>query len=234
MNDLLYLECPCTSFPRSFARDFKETYRYPPPSTLYGFLLSLVGEEDMTAHLGVKLAMGVIGKDPPISRIMRKQRSHKFVVGTEAKKREKKYGEGVYPTSKFSKPNHQELLTGLQIGLRLDSSEESAKVKLSERVEITLSSPEQINRFGGLSLGESWAMVNGIRIYRESDGSIRWLVRDKRGLIGLPNWIDRKTGQGTFQRFSFGEFSDFCWVKIQPPLKATPKSSGSAKSIKGK
>jgi hypothetical protein len=24
----LYLDCPCTSFPRSFARDFKETYRY--------------------------------------------------------------------------------------------------------------------------------------------------------------------------------------------------------------
>jgi CRISPR-associated protein Cas5t len=40
----LYLECPCTSFPRSFARDFKETYRYPPPSTVYGMLLSLVGD----------------------------------------------------------------------------------------------------------------------------------------------------------------------------------------------
>ncbi len=37
----LYLECPCTSFPRSFARDYRETYPYPPPSTLYGLLLSL-------------------------------------------------------------------------------------------------------------------------------------------------------------------------------------------------
>jgi len=73
IDNCLYLECPCTSFPRSFARDYKETYRYPPPSTIYGFLLSLVGEEDMTAHLGVKLAIGLIGDDPPISRIVRKK-----------------------------------------------------------------------------------------------------------------------------------------------------------------
>jgi CRISPR-associated protein Cas5t len=76
----LYLECPCTSFPRSFARDFKETYRYPPPSTVYGMLLSLVGEVDMLAHVGVKLAIGIIGDPPPISRIVRKQRHHKFSV----------------------------------------------------------------------------------------------------------------------------------------------------------
>jgi CRISPR-associated protein Cas5t len=63
-------------------------------------------------------------------------------------------------------------------------------------------------------LGESWAMVNGIRRYRETDGSIRWLVRDKRGLIGLPVWIDRNTGQGTFKRFSLSEFDDNCWVEI--------------------
>jgi CRISPR-associated protein Cas5t len=214
MSELLYLDCPCTSFPRSFARDFKETYRFPPPSTLYGFLLSLVGEEDMTQHLGVKLAIGIIGNDPPISRIIRKQRSHKFVLGTEAKKRIEKHGEGIYPTSNFSKPNHQELITGLQVVLQIDSRDELASVNLSERVAIALSNPTQITRFGGLSLGESWAIVNGIRRYRETDGLIRWLVRDKRGLIGLPVWIDRNTGQGTFQRFSLGEFDDNCWVEI--------------------
>ncbi len=159
MDDLLYLECPCTSFPRSFARDFKESYLYPPPSTLYGFLLSLVGEEDISAHLGVRLAIGILGNDSPISRIVRKQRSHKFVVGGEVKKRVEKYGEGVYPTSQFSKPNFQELLTDVRIALKIDSSNEMASIKLSERVAIALSSPSQILRFGGLSLGESWAMM---------------------------------------------------------------------------
>lgn len=229
MDDLLYLECPCTSFPRSFARDFKETYLYPPPSTLYGFLLSLVGEEDISAHLGVRLAIGILGNDSPISRIVRKQRSHKFVVGGEVKKRVEKYGEGIYPTSQFSKPNFQELLTDVRIALKIDSSNEMASIKLSERVAIALSSPSQILRFGGLSLGESWAMINGIRNYRETDGAIRWLVKDNRGLIGLPIWIDRNTSQGTFQRFSLGEYSDQCLVDIIAPILTTTKSKKSSK-----
>jgi CRISPR-associated protein Cas5t len=203
----LYIECPCTSFPRSFARDFKETYLYPPPSTIYGMLLSLVGEIDLNIHLGVKIAIGIIGADPPISRIVRKQRHHKF----------SKSHAGTYPTSQFSKPNHQELLTDVKISVKIDSSQENATVKLSERVAIALSTPNQISRFGGLSLGESWSLVNGIRIYRESDGDVRWLLKDKRGLIGLPVWIDRSTTQGTFARFSPGEFGEDCWIAIAPP-----------------
>jgi CRISPR-associated protein Cas5t len=217
---LLYLDCPCTSFPRSFARDFKETYRYPPPSTIYGLLLSLVGEVDMKAHVGVKIAIGIIGDDPPISRIVRKQRHHKFSVKHL----------GTYPTSQFSKPNHHELLTDVKIAIDINSSEETATIKLEERIAIALSTPTQITRFGGLSLGESWAMVNGVRIYRESDGKIRWLMKDSRGLIGLPVWINRETTQGTFQRFSFLEngFSDDCWVSIL--LLATPVKPAKAKS----
>lgn len=211
----LYLECPCTSFPRSFARDFKETYRYPPPSTVYGMLLSLVGEADMLAHLGVKLAIGIIGDAPPISRIVRKQRHHKFSVKNL----------GTYPTSKFSKPNHHELLTDLRFVVQIDSSEEATTVKLLDRVAIALSSPEQITRFGGLSIGESWAMLNGVRAYREEDGAVRWLMQDKRGLIGLPIWVDRTTTQGTFARFTLAyEFSNDCWVSISAPAPAAKAS----------
>ena len=204
MNQTLYIDCPCTSFPRSFARDYKETYLYPPPSTIYGFLLSLVGESDLTAHFGVKLAMGIIGDKPVISRILRKQRHHKF----------SKTHMGTYPPSKYSKPNFQELLTDVKVVIKLDSSQESAKIKLDERVALALSSPEQITRFGGLSLGESWALINGIRAYRETDGDINWLAKDNRGLIGLPVWINRQNSRGTFKRFSFGEFAPDCWVEI--------------------
>jgi len=228
----LYIECPCTSFPRSFARDYKETYLYPPPSTIYGFLLSLVGEEDINTHLGVELAIGIIGDDPPISRIVRKQRHHKFAIGQEAKKRIAKYGEGIYPTSNFSKPNHQELLTGLRIVVQVNSNEESASVKLTERISIALATPSQITRFGGLSLGESNGLVNGVRSYRESDGVIRWLVKDKRGLIGLPIWINRTTGQGTFQRFSFGDFCQDCWVNINSPVTEPNRTSTKSKKTK--
>lgn len=223
---LLYLDCPCTSFPRSFARDFKETYRYPPPSTIYGLLLSLVGEVDMKAHVGVRIAIGIIGEDPPISRIVRKQRHHKFSVKHL----------GTYPTSQFSKPNHHELLTDVQVAVNVDSREETATIKLEERIAIALSTPSQITRFGGLSLGESWAMVNGVRLYRESDGAIRWLMKDKRGLIGLPIWIDRKTTQGTFQRFSLyeGGINDDCMVEISAPKVSETSKSNRQKRSKSK
>jgi CRISPR-associated protein Cas5t len=211
---MLYLDCPCTSFPRSFARDFKETYVYPPPSTVYGMLLSLVGEVDMLAHVGVKLAIGIIGSDPPISRIVRKQRHHKF----------SKQKLGTYPSSQFSKPNHHELLTDLQFVVKIDSEQESGTVNLLERVLIALTTPEQITRFGGLSLGESWAMLNGVRSYRPEDGDIRWLVKDDRGLIGLPVWIDRVSSQGFFNRFTVSndatDFSESCWVEIRHPKVA--------------
>lgn len=205
MIDTLYIDCPCTSFPRSFARDYKETYLYPPPSTIYGLLLSLVGESDITNHLGVKLAIGIIGTKPAISRIVRKQRSHKFG----------KKHLGTYPSSQYSKPNFQELLTDIKIVIKLDSSNESGIIKLEDRVAIALTSPEKITRFGGLSLGESWALINGIRTYRETDGNINWLVKDCRGLISLPVWINRQNSRGTFQRFSFGEFNSDCWVEIK-------------------
>lgn len=222
---LLYLDCPCTSFPRSFARDFKETYRYPPPSTVYGFLLSLVGEEDMAAHLGVQLAVGIIGDDPPISRIVRKQRHHKF----------SRDHLGTYPTSKFSKPNHHELLTDLKVAVQIDSSEEPATIKLTDRVAIALSTPSQVTRFGGLSLGESWAMVNGVRAYRETDGKIRWLAKNNRGLISLPIWIDRKTSQGTFQRFDWSdEFQPECFVTIPKLLVPVIPEKGKRSPKKGK
>ncbi|MGD1904336.1 MAG: CRISPR-associated protein Cas5 [Geitlerinemataceae cyanobacterium] len=228
MNDWLYIDCPCTSFPRSFARDYKETYCYPPPSTLYGFLLSLVGESDLRSHLGVKLAIGVVGEDSPISRVLRKNRSHKFG----------KKHLGTYPAAQFSKPNFQEVLTDLRVVLRLNSSSEtgakSGAVTLADRVAIALTSPGQISRFGGLSLGESWAMVNGVRRYRDDDGAVRWLCRDDRGLIALPVWIDREqTTRGTFRRFSLGDFTlesdERAWVKIVAPIETKPKKARKSK-----
>jgi CRISPR-associated protein Cas5t len=77
-------------------------------------------------------------------------------------------------------------------------------------------------------------MLNGVRVYRETDGAIRWLAQDHRGLIGLPIWINRKTTQGTFARFSWADnFTDSCWVKIQSPVQLTkPEKAKSARKSK--
>ncbi len=125
------------------------------------------------------------------------------------------------PSLPPDRPNFQELLTDLKIVIPLDSGGEKASPTLLDRVAAALENPGSVQRFGGLSLGESWALVNGIRRYREADGEIRWLSKDNRGLIGLPVWIDRKTTRGTFEQFVIGEpggeFSDRCWVSIQQP-----------------
>jgi len=77
-------------------------------------------------------------------------------------------------------------------------------------------------------------MLNGVRRYRETDGTVRWLIKDRRGLIGLPIWINRQTTQGTFQRFSFSpELTNDCWVDILPPVE--PEKSAKQKTkTKGK
>jgi len=107
---LLYLECPCTSFP-AVCTGLQRNL--PLSATCNGLLLSLVGEVDMTAHLGVNLAIGLVVMIRQF-RIVRKQRHHKF----------SREHLGI-STSKFSKPNHQELLTDLKVVVRIDSSEES-------------------------------------------------------------------------------------------------------------
>ena len=127
--------------------------------------------------------------------------------------------------------SHISFIVSIAFAIKLDTSAETASVNLIERVAIALSTPERINRFGSLSLGESWAMLNGIRAYCEADGPIQWLEKDSRGLIGLPIWIDRKTTRGTFQRFSLTEqFSEDCFVSIVPPAAAKkPKNTKSKK-----
>lgn len=52
----LYIEVPFASFRKSYARSLAETYPFPPPATIYGMLLSLVGEWYRSRHQGVKLA----------------------------------------------------------------------------------------------------------------------------------------------------------------------------------
>src|SRR5215213_302197 len=52
----LHVEVPYASFRKSYARSFAETYPLPPPATIYGMLLSLVGERFRSRHEGTRLA----------------------------------------------------------------------------------------------------------------------------------------------------------------------------------
>src|ERR1044071_6948014 len=67
----LHVDVPYASFRKSFARSFAETYPLPPPATVYGMLLSLVGEYFRKRHEGVRLAFAY-KRLPKVATTLRK------------------------------------------------------------------------------------------------------------------------------------------------------------------
>ena len=181
----VYITVPVACFRKGLAREYLETEPLPPPSTCYGFFLSLVGETDRYRHIGCRIAPVLVG-EPGKSTILR------TVWRTKSTKL--RMGDGNNRT-----PAQQELLTGVRLVLWLDSSDEQGgKPHLEQRVETALTRPEEIERFGGLSLGESTHLVDEVKSFPESadhTGSI--FVCADRGRLTLPVWVDHVGSQGT-------------------------------------
>jgi CRISPR-associated protein Cas5t len=204
----LHVEVPVTSFRVAQAREYWETYPIPPPATVYGMLLSLVGEEDRYRHVGSNIAVALVGR-PELSVVLRtlwRVKSRDVPQGVGSNKR----------------PDFQELLTGVVLSVWLsDSSEEG----LSQRVAEAIAVPSGISRFGGLSLGESVFLVDTLRPWRAGDPEHgRLLVRDVRGDLSLPVWVDHVGSKGTvWQQFWLqeqllpSEPPAAAWVQIAPP-----------------
>src|SRR3954453_12562354 len=137
----LKVTVPVACFRKGFAREYWETEELPPPATCYGFLLSLVGERDRRRHIGVRICPALLAQ-PDRSAVLRtlwrvKDRKAPLGAGTNAR------------------PDFQELLTGVQLAVWLDSTQEvGPRPSLEDRVNLALDHPERIDRFGGLSLGE--------------------------------------------------------------------------------
>lgn len=201
----ILVEVPVTNFPRSYARDYKETHLIPPFSTCYGFLLSAIGELDLDKYRGAAISIGWLGQKPRKSKTIRKR--HVW---------NKNNGKNPYPSKARSsvplthcrKVERVELLCNLKIVVGVEHPE------LEQQLTLAIDRPEQINRFGNLSLGESYALVNTFDWFSGSTDSVTWLSRDPKGRYSLPVWIDRNTGKATFKRFSEGEFCKGSWVKI--------------------
>src|SRR5947209_6934942 len=116
----LYIEAPYASFRKSFARSFAETYPLPPPATVYGMLLSLVGERFRRRHEGVRLAFAY-KRLPRIATTLRKLSRYKYGVPSK----QSKLGNA---------PDFIETLCGIEFICWLDSSaENSIEVATRER-----------------------------------------------------------------------------------------------------
>lgn len=173
---------PIASFRASHAREFLESYPVPPPATVYGMLLSLIGEEDRGRHQGVRIALGMESV-PASSLVLRKTRRVKSENLADAEN---------------AKPDFQEILTDVRFRLWIDSSGETdGERPLVKRVRETLTTPSSVTRYGALSLGESRDMVDSIILNPTPAIGLRWLIPSAEGDLMLPIWVDHVGSSGT-------------------------------------
>jgi CRISPR-associated protein Cas5t len=179
---VLKVEVPIACFRQSRAREYVETYPVPPPSTVYGMLLSLIGEENRYKHCGVKLAIALLSL-PEKSVVIRTFRRFKK--------------EDIHDIEN-AKPDYQELLTHLEFVVWVTQGKDIAKPNLPERLQQALTNPASVNRFGGLCLGESRDLVNAVTLLTQNQkDELLWLVRDENGDLILPYWVNHVGSQGT-------------------------------------
>jgi len=206
----LYVHVPIASFRAAQAREYWETYPCPPPSTVYGMLLSLVGEPDRLVHQGAEIAIAILSR-PPISTVLRtlwRIKSAKTPPGIGSNKR----------------PDFAELLTDVRLSLWVRRGTDQSNPPLLDRLHCALENPASVSRFGGLSLGESQFLVNEARSWRHTDPLAGWaLTADEKGNLALPIWPDHVGAKGTrwaqfsLRRADHLEPTPSMWTAILPP-----------------
>jgi CRISPR-associated protein Cas5t len=191
------ISAPFASFKHSYSREYAGSYPVPPPSTIYGCLLSLVGETDRTQHQGVRIAIALesIPKNSTVLRTFRRLKKPDLNAKENAR------------------PDFQDVLCGLEVVVCIDSTEEPNN--LESRIEQAFACPETLDRFGGLSLGESRDLIDDLRILQQLPSSIQWLVKDPKGKVTLPVWVNYQGSENTrWQTFTLGGFSEQAFCKI--------------------
>lgn len=212
---ILHIEVPYASFRKSYARSFAETYPLPPPATVYGMLLSLVGERFRSRHEGVRLAFAY-KRIPQIATTLRKL--SRFKYGVPAK--QSKLGNA---------PDFIETLCGIEFLCWVDSSKEKPGAEtLEARIVTAIQKPDKIDRYGLLCLGLSDDAVNDVSLRRTVDGRWHRLLPSSAGSIELPIWVDHvgsaKTRWNRYQlELEAGSLNagpcgdDWAWTEIIGP-----------------
>jgi CRISPR-associated protein Cas5t len=116
-----------------------------------------------------------------------------------------------------TRPDYQQLLTGIELIIWMDSSNESDH-GLETRVRKALIEPESVSRFGGLCLGESTHLVDEVTLIekaktRLADRTGRGFLIAPKGRMTLPVWVDHVGSAGT--RYVTGDL-------VSRPLMQSP------------
>lgn len=208
----LYVRVPIASFRVSMAREYFESYPCPPPSTVYGMLLSLVGETNRHRHEGTEIAVALLSQ-PEWSTVLR----------TVWRIKDRKLPPGL---GNNRRPDYQELLTDLRLAVWVKSGmAEETTESLASRVSGALTRPADIMRYGGLSLGESTHLIDELRPLRPSDGTTgHFLLADDSGNLALPIWPDHVGSASRWVQYRLwsmplgNELPDNAWTVIRRPV----------------
>jgi CRISPR-associated protein Cas5t len=181
----MFVSVPVASFRVPQAREYWETLPCPPPATIYGMLLAVVGEPNRLHHEGAEVALALLST-PELS----------VVVRTLWRVKDRKLAPGI---GENRRPDFQELLSNVRLAVWLRTgAAEAARPSLSDRLAAALARPSGISRFGGLSLGESTHLVDELRTLGPADhGEGRLLLGDIEGDLALPMWSDHVGAAGT-------------------------------------
>lgn len=204
MDVSLFVEVPFCAFRPYSSREYQDTYPFPPPSAVYGMLLSLVGvkREDKSQHCGVKMVLAM-EKEPEKAKVFRKLRRGK--------------------TLEDIRPDYQDLLLDLRLWIWLQQGRDPSPTPLTEKVASALSSPSSVTRAGGLSLGESSYLIDTISIKEPPEADGIFLQPNDESFYSLPVWVDHLDATKTIlRRFALvprplrGELADV-WTEIPSP-----------------
>ena len=215
----LWVEVPMTGLRPMWARTYQETYPAPPPSTVYGMLLSLAGveREHKDRHAGLRVAIalaenegGDLWQRREKARLLRKFRR----LAQSAKNAD--------PLAD-RRPDYQELLLGVQFWVWVDDVH--ARQPLGDAIRAALDPDRrgEVVRHGALCLGESSHMVDEIRIDVPS-GRGSFVGPCERGFLTMPVWTDHvREGRPVVQTFEIRDAEDVgreppadCWISITP------------------
>src|SRR5687768_4309299 len=180
-----YVSAPIAAFRAPRAREYLETLPVPPPSTVYGMLLSAVGEPNRLVHRGTEVAIAVIspGQRTRVLRTSWRVKSLATPLGSDTNKR----------------PDFQELLVDVRLAVLVRDGVDENDPTLAKRLDGAFRDPSSVTRYGGLALGESTHLIDELRPLRSDDSvdAAFWLVRDERGQFALPVWADHVGSRGT-------------------------------------
>ena len=202
----LYISVPVASFRVPRAREYFETFPIPPPATVYGMLLSMIGEVNRRVYEGADIAIALLS-EPEYSVVLR----------TLWRVKSKNQGLGI---GENRRPDFQELLTDVKLAVWVKDN--ANRDSFTYRILNGFNTPSTIDRFGSLCLGESTHLVDEIKLMNDFPSRMEFLLNDDDGDLSLPIWADHVGPKTTWGQFMLSEANydgidsipDAAWTKI--------------------